>query len=256
MNLLIIEDEEKLANQLKKLLYVIDPEIKVVSVIGSVKSAIAIIPSLDSIDLMLVDIYLSDGLSFEIFQSIEVHTPIVFCTAYDQYALKAFEVDSVDYLLKPIKQSDLTRAIAKYKRLYASDDAFPFLKEKITSLVDKLGRKRVVQRNLLLPFGDRLVPVSVDDIAYFHSEYGTVKAITSNNKMYPMDESLDALNESLDSNNFYRANRQFIINRKSIIDIESYFNGRLYVNIEPKPKKSIIISKSKASEFKSWMAKS
>ena len=120
MNIVIIEDEENLAKQLKSMLSEIDADINVLSVLGSIESAVSFIPTLDNIDLMLVDIYLSDGLSFEIFKKVNIEIPVIFCTAYDQYALKAFELDSVDYLLKPIKKEDLEQSIDKYKRLFYS----------------------------------------------------------------------------------------------------------------------------------------
>ena len=120
MNILIIEDEENLARQLQKMLSEIDSDINVLSVLGSIESAVSLIPMVDTIDLMLVDIYLSDGLSFEIFKKINIGVPVIFCTAYDQYALKAFEFDSVDYLLKPIKKENLEQAIDKYKRIFYS----------------------------------------------------------------------------------------------------------------------------------------
>ncbi|MEM9076943.1 MAG: LytTR family DNA-binding domain-containing protein [Bacteroidota bacterium] len=253
MNVLIIEDEKKLANHLKKLLQLIDGKINVVSIIGSVESAVIIIPVLESIDIILADIYLSDGLSFEIFKQIEVNTPIIFCTAYDQYALQAFELDSIDYLLKPIKQTDLERAITKYKRIFSSENQDYDLQERIQSLLEKLSNKPTYKKNFLLTSGNRLIPIDVNEIGYFQAEYGAAKCYTQNNNLYAMDTSLDKIELELDPKDFFRANRQFIVNKNAIIDIEPYFNGRLYVNIDPKPKESVIISKAKATEFKKWV---
>lgn len=257
MNVLIIEDEENLARQLKKLLKEIDPEIQVLAVLGSIKSSVDFIKKDNSIDLMLVDIYLNDGLSFEIFKQVDWKSPVIFCTAYDQYALKAFELDSVDYLLKPIKKDDLKRAIDKYKRIFvgkATDHKLPDLTRTIKDLHEKLSKERDYKKHFLLPHKDRLVPVSVSDIRYFQADYGMVKCVTSTNKLYPIDQSLDTLMESLDPYLFFRANRQFIVKRDAIIDLEYYFNGRLYLNLLPKTSESVIVSKAKAMEFKQWLS--
>jgi two-component system LytT family response regulator len=255
----IIEDEENLARQLKNMLSEIDADIKVLSVLGSIESAVSFIPMVDTIDLMLVDIYLSDGLSFEIFKKINVGAPVIFCTAYDQYALKAFELDSVDYLLKPIKKGDLERAIDKYKRLFHSQSGdsnhLHELSNKIQRIYEKLNHKKVYQQNFLLPYKDRLIPVGVDDMSYFQADYGMVKCVSSDGRIFPMDQSLDSLEETIDPVLFYRVNRQFIVKREAILDVEYYFNGRLVLNINPKPKDNIIISKAKATEFKQWMNK-
>ena len=259
MNIVIIEDEENLARQLKNMLAEIDADINVLSVLGSIESAISFIPTVDTIDLMLVDIYLSDGLSFEIFKKIDVEIPVIFCTAYDQYALKAFELDSIDYLLKPIKKKNLERAIDKYKRLFQaqSGDAseLPELSDKIQRIYEELNHKKAYQQNFLLPYKDRLIPVGVEDLSYFQAEYGMVKCVSKNRRVFPMDQSLDAIEETLDPIVFYRVNRQFLVKREAIVDVEYYFNGRLFLNINPKPQENIIISKAKATEFKQWMNK-
>ncbi|MEP2025442.1 MAG: LytTR family DNA-binding domain-containing protein [Reichenbachiella sp.] len=259
MNVLIIEDEENLARQLKDLLSEIDPSINVVSVLGSIESALSFIPMVDNVNLMLVDIYLSDGLSFEIFNKIDIRVPVIFCTAYDQYALKAFELDSVDYLLKPIKKIDLERGIDKYKRLFLSkagnSNHLPELSDKIQRIYEKLNHEKTYQKNFLLPYKDRLVPVGVDDISYFQADYGMVKCVSKDGQLFPIDQSLDSIEEIIDPILFYRVNRQFVIKREAIIDVEYYFNGRLFLNINPKPKDNIIISKAKATDFKQWMNK-
>lgn len=257
MNVLIIEDEENLARQLQKMLLEIDPEVNILSMIGSVKDAVAFINGSDEIDLMLVDIYLSDGLSFDIFTKAACKSPVIFCTAYDQYALKAFEVDSVDYLLKPIKKADLQKSVDKYKRLFTekAGGEFPKLAETIQGLYKRLSAERSYQKNFLLPHKDRLVPVSIEEISHFQAEYGMAKCVTKDGRVFPVDQSLDALAEKLDPDYFYRVNRQFMVKRDAIIDVEYYFNGRLYLNIIPKPKESILISKAKATDFKNWMNK-
>ncbi len=259
MNVLIIEDEEKLARQLKNLLIEVDSDIRVLSVLGSIASAKSSISMVGDIDLMLVDIYLSDGLSFELFKKMEINVPVIFCTAYDQYALKAFELDSVDYLLKPIKKNDLKRAIDKYKRLFAGhlseENDFSQLSVKIQRLYERLNGERSYQRNFLLPYKERLVPVGVEEIRYFQADYGMVKCVSKDNRLFPMDQSLDAVAELVDPRCFYRVNRQFLVKREAIVDVEYYFNGRLFLNLSPKPQHHVIISKAKATGFKYWMSK-
>lgn len=259
MNIVIIEDEENLARQLKNMLSEIDTDINVLSVLGSIESAVSFIPTVDTIDLMLVDIYLSDGLSFEIFKKVDVKVPVIFCTAYDQYALKAFEVDSIDYLLKPIKKADLERAIDKYKRLFQAQaenkNELPELSDKIQRIYEELNHKKAYQQNFLLPYKDRLVPIGVEDISHFQADYGAVKCVAKDGRLFPMDQSLDAIEEIVDPILFYRVNRQFLVKREAIVDVEYYFNGRLFLNINPKPKENIIISKAKATDFKQWMNK-
>ncbi len=259
MNVVIIEDEENLARQLKNMLSEIDPDIKVLSVLGSIESAVSFIPMVDTIDLILVDIYLSDGLSFEIFKKIDVRVPVIFCTAYDQYALQAFELDSVDYLLKPVKKEDLKRAIDKYKRIFSAQSQnaseLPELSNKIQRIYEELSHKKTYQQNFLLPYKDRLVPVGVEDMSYFQADYGMVKCICKDGRIFPTDQSLDSIEEIIDPILFYRVNRQFVVKREAIIDVEYYFNGRLLLNIKPKPIENIIISKAKATEFKQWMNK-
>lgn len=256
MKVVIIEDEKNLATQLQKMLIELEPGVTILKMLESVHESVEFLRSSETPDLMIVDIYLNDGLSFDIFKQVNCPCPVIFCTAYDQYALKAFELDSVDYLLKPIKKDNLQKAISKFKRMYQegeSPENLISLSQSIESLYQKIGAAKSYQKNFLLPYKDRLVPVSVVDVAYFHAENGLVKCVTKDSKLYPMDLSLDALIEKLDPNDFYRANRQFIIKKESIVDVEYYFNGRLYLNIHPKPTESIIISKAKATEFKQWV---
>ncbi|UZR97373.1 LytR/AlgR family response regulator transcription factor [Chondrinema litorale] len=256
MNVLIIEDEVNLARQLVKLLTEIDPKIKILSVVDSIQSAVAFISKTENINLILVDIYLNDGLSFEIFEQVECKSPVIFCTAYDQYALKAFELDSVDYLLKPIKKLSLQKAVDKYKRLFLdnnpSEEPHNF-SDTVQHLYDQLKQEKRYQKNFLLPYKDRLVPVGVSEISYFQADYGMVKCVTDDSRLFPLDQSLDAVAEKLDPNNFYRVNRRFIVKRDSIVDVEYYVNRRLHLNISPKPQEPVIISKAKVTEFKQWM---
>lgn len=253
MNVLIIEDEENLARQLKRLLLEIDDSLIVKQIAASVKDSLKFLQHNPQIDLIFADIYLNDGLSFQIFDEIGCPAPIIFCTAYDQYAIKAFELDSVDYLLKPIKKENLAKAIQKYKRLYGEQSAFTNLEQRINSISEKLLSQQNYRKSFLLTYKDRLVPVGIDEISYFQSEHGLTKCLTTDKRLFPIEMSLDALEEALNPLHFYRANRKYLISRKAIADAAFYFNGRLSLNMRPQAAEAIIISKAKATEFKQWM---
>lgn len=253
MNVLIIEDEITLATQLKRTLIELSDDITVTQITASVKDSIKYLQTNHLPDLIFADIYLNDGLSFEIFDKIGCPAPIIFCTAYDQYAIKAFELDSVDYLLKPIKKEELKKAIGKYKRLFGQRSTIENLNQSIHRISEKLLNQRNYRQSFLLTYKDRLVPVGIDEISHFQAEHGLIKCITIDQRMFPMEMSLDALMDELDPLQFYRANRQYLVSRKAIVDVEFYFNGRLFLNIRPKPAEPVIISKAKATEFKNWM---
>lgn len=253
MNVLIIEDEENLARQLKRLLLDLGDEILVGHMTASVKESINVLQTSPQIDLIFSDIYLNDGLSFEIFEKVGCLIPIIFCTAYDQYAIKAFELDSVDYLLKPVKKEEVKTAIKKYKRLFGNYSNVESLNRSIHRISEKILNQKNYRKSFLLTYKDRLVPMGIDEISHFQAEHGLVKCISIDQRMFPMEVSLDALMDELDPLQFYRANRQYVVNRRAITDVEFYFNGRLFLNIQPKPSDPIIISKAKATEFKKWM---
>ena len=257
MNVLIVEDEENLARQLKKMLLELDSGVRVLDILPSVAGSVVFLKSkTDTIDLILADIYLNDGLSFEIFEAVPSETPIVFCTAYDQYAIKAFELNSVDYLLKPIRKEQLEKALSKYKKRFASPHGETGgLSQKIAELSDQLRRPaKGYRKSFLLNHKGRLVPVSVQEISYFMADEGLIKCVTFEGKTYLLEQSLDALSLELDPARFYRANRQFLVSRKSVQDAEYYFNNRLSLNILPKPSEAIIISKPKVTECKNWLS--
>jgi two-component system, LytTR family, response regulator LytT len=252
MNLLIIEDEEPIVRHLRSQLNQIDSSL-LVETVSSVAEAVRFMRSSTALDLILSDIYLSDGLAFEIFDQVACSTPVIFCTAYDQYAIKAFEVNSVDYLLKPVRQDDLRKAFLKYHNLFSNRHTSSAIQESIKRLATQLLAPNFYRRSFLLPNKTKLIPIGTDEISYFISENGITRCNTRNGQLYPMAESLETLAEELDPSDFFRANRQYLIHRKAILDVQYYFNGRLVVNTLPKTDKSLIISKEKASEFKQWM---
>lgn len=253
MKILIIEDEESAVEQLKNMLQQLVERPDIVGAIDNIEEAVEYLSLRPAVDLIFLDIHLSDGLSFEIFKEVKVDIPVIFTTAYDQYAIQAFEVNSIGYLLKPIRKEKLQKALEKYYRVEARHPFAPdaAVLEKITQMITRGGNYR---RNFLVPVKDRLVPVAADEIAWFELKDGVVVTTKFDNKRLTMDErSLDELTEQLDPAMFYRANRQYLVSRKAIREIEFYFNGRLVVKLSPPPDEKVLISKARASSFKEWM---
>ena len=201
---------------------------------------------------MFLDIHLADGSAFEIFEHVEIRCPIIFTTAYDEYALKAFKVNSIDYLLKPIDRKDIQKALDKLKLLNSdSTNKEP----DYTSLLRALKKEENYKTHFLIPVkGDKLLPVSADSILFFHIDEGVVKAMMADGKEYIFPQTLDELTDSLNPAFFFRVNRQYLISRKAVLDIDLWFNGRLSVNMKVPVPEKILISKARVSEFKEWFA--
>jgi len=253
MRILIIEDEESAVDQLKNMIRQLVDEPVFAAVIDNTEDAIDFLSSGAPLDLIFLDIHLSDGLSFGIFKELRIDTPVIFTTAYDEYAIQAFDVNSIDYLLKPIRKEKLQRAIEKFQRIESRRQFVPdeAILSKITRMIAREGSYK---RNFLVPHKDRLIPVSVEDISWFEIKNGVVAAMRPDSKRLVMEEkSLEELAGMLDPSQFYRANRQYLISRKAIREIEYYFNGRLSVRILPSPEEKILISKARANHFKDWM---
>ncbi|MFI1743098.1 LytR/AlgR family response regulator transcription factor [Thalassobellus sediminis] len=251
MKVVIVEDELAASEQLTYLINNIDSNIEVLTVLDSVKSAIDYFSNPSEAVLVFMDIHLSDGISFEIFEQVTINIPIIFTTAYDQYALKAFKVNSIDYLLKPIDEEELNSSIKKFKT-NSKIDTIPY--NNIQQLVQLMQSKNQVFRTTFLVHQrDELIPVKTEDIAYFYIENSIVKAVTGKNQTYIIDKKLEDIENEIDPYNFHRANRQFILNRNAIQNIKFYFNGKLIINVNPPSKERITISKAKSSEIKNWI---
>lgn len=253
MNILIIEDEEHAVRQLRSLIEecIENPHIR--AVIDNVEEAVGFLEANFSLDLIFLDIYLADSISFEIFQRINVDTPIIFTTAYDEYAIRAFDVNSIDYLLKPIRKEKLRKAMEKFHRLENRQNAV-LDTEAVKKLTDLIRTPATYKQSFLLSYRDRLIPVHVRDFAWFEIKNDVVRGTTFDHRQFMMDETLQELEDQLNPSLFYRANRQFLVGFPSIIDIEHYFNGRLLLNINPEPDEKILVSKARAQEFKKWMS--
>lgn len=251
MKVVIVEDEIAASENLAYLINDIDPSIEVLAVLDSVKSSVDYFSGESEAELVFMDIHLADGISFEIFDQVELKIPIVFTTAYDQYAIKAFKVNSVDYLLKPISEEELREAINKFKS-HSKDSELG--SNKLDGLMQLLQTKdKSYKSTYLVHQRDELLPVKTNDISYFYIETGIVKCVTLTNKTFIIDKKLEDIESELDPELFHRINRQFVINRNAVANIKYYFNGKLIINVNPPFSERIVASKAKASEIKNWM---
>ena len=249
MNIVIIEDEAPAARKLAKLIAAEEPVANVVAILESVRESILWLENNPLPDIIFSDIQLSDDLSFEIFRHINTPVPIIFTTAYDEYAIEAFRHHSIDYLLKPIKPDDLARAIAKFRLMSSKTQAqAPDFAQIIKELTQKLYRQRFVVQS-----GSAFVPVMAHEVAYFYSEDSTTFIRTRDDKRHIVADTLDKLETELDPRHFFRANRQYLINIESVVRFETFFNQKLIVKLAPPSTENVVVSKLKATEFKNWM---
>lgn len=248
MKALIVEDEKAAIRNLKAVIGESGYDIEIAGETDSIVDTSAWLRSHPMPDLVFMDIHLADGSAFEIFHYTEITCPIIFTTAYDEYALKAFKVNSIDYLLKPITAEDLANAINKMERLKKNCTE----KNDYSSLLKELRKEEKYKTHFLVPAkADKFIPVDTEDILYFHISEGQVKAVARDMKEYTFPQTLDELSESLNPKQFFRANRQYILSKKSVRDIDLWFNNRLAINLIV-PSERILISKAKVSEFKEW----
>lgn len=247
----IVEDETAAAVNLRSMLQTIDPAIEVVATIESVEEGVEFFAQPHDVDVVFMDIHLADGDSFRIFQSVDIAVPIIFTTAYDEYALQAFKVNSVDYLLKPFKVDDLRRALEKLDRLTGTERAEE--RERRDKMVAEVQPS---VETMLVRYKDKIIPVRMDDVAYFYTFAERVTLTTLDGTTYPVDKTLEALSSQLPTDRFFRANRQFIVSRNAVKDIAVWFGSRLALNLTIETPERIIISKARVPEFKSWLASS
>lgn len=253
ISVVIIEDEHPAARLLKSMIDRIRPEWDTIIIAGSVNDAVTWFAQNAQPDLIFLDIHLSDGNSFDFLSTVKPESIIIFTTAYDEYALQAFSVNSIDYILKPIHQERLLEAVEKYERIYSKN--FKYKKEYLNNILDNLSVTDSKQyRAKFLIYGvDNYTILKVDDIAYFYSENHATIAVTRDGKEMAVDFTLDKLSDQLDPNKYFRANRQFIIGIDSIKKIEPYFRNKLIVCVLPASKTSITISRERITPFKTWL---
>jgi two-component system LytT family response regulator len=251
MKVVIVEDEIAASENLAYLINDIDSSIEILTVLDSVKSSVEYFSKESEVELVFMDIHLADGISFEIFDQVELKIPVIFTTAYDQYAIKAFKVNSVDYLLKPINEEELSEAINKFKN--SSKESEPS-SNKLEGLMQLLQTKnKSYKSTYLVHHRDELLPIKTEDISYFYIDTGIVKCVTFANKTFIIDRKLEDIENELDPDLFHRINRQFVINKNAVANIKFYFNGKLIVNVNPTFSERIVISKAKAGEIKQWL---
>lgn len=247
MRVLIVEDETAAYETLEAILLDIDPSIQVVGNTESVIQTVSWLQNNTEPDLIFMDIQLSDGVSFLIFERLKIETPIIFTTAYNEYAIDAFKQNSIDYLLKPIKHEDLERALNKFKK-WTQNDILDYL-----SRLPQLAPQSQYNSKLLIPIKDKLLPINVSDISFFYTTDKSTQVSLKDGQSYPISKTLDQIYSTLNPNDFFRANKQYIIARNSVQNITIWFDNRLLINMNIDVPERVYVSKNKAAEFKTWM---
>ncbi|NII27055.1 response regulator transcription factor [Pseudoflavitalea sp. X16] len=253
MNVLIIEDENIAVQRLTEMLHDLEKDVRIVNVLDSVKTSIAFLQQAPELDLIFMDIELGDGQSLEIFEKVSIDTPVIFITAYQEHALKAFKQNSVDYLLKPLHKSELKAALEKYKRLHGRPDTQ--LQKNVLRLLEEMKAMDPVEfkERFLAKTGTRMISVPARNIAYFYTKERCQYIKTATNDDLILDKALDEVENEVDKKAFFRANRQFIINYNHIEKVQSWFAGKLKVQVRPAAHEEIIISRLRAADFKKWL---
>lgn len=252
MKILIVEDETAASENLIAILQEIDSSIEILHVLESVQQTVRWLGSNPAPDLIFMDIHLSDGSAFTLFDVMDVHTPIIFTTAYDRYALAAFAVNSIDYLLKPIKTSDVIRSLDKFKRL-TKTDVISYLQNMVALKTSR--QEEEYNTSILVPTRDKLVPVNLDDVVCFYSKERNTQVYLKDSRVFQFNRTLDSIINSVDPSRFFRANKQYIVAKDSVKEIVIWFDSRLRLNMQIELPEPLFISKNKAAEFKIWMTK-
>lgn len=251
MRTLIIEDEKAALRNLKAAMQEVDTDFDIVGETDSVTDTLEWFASHSMPELVFMDIHLADGSAFGIFEQVDITCPIIFTTAYDEYALQAFRVNSIAYLLKPISSADLQMAIDKLKLLGGAKAGGT--KTDFQAVMHALKREEGYKTHFLVPVkGDRFVPVSVDQISYFYISDGVVKAVLQSSETFIFQQTLDELAELLNPRQFFRANRQYIIAHKAVVGVSLWFGGRMVLQLTPPTDEKVIISKARVPAFREW----
>lgn len=251
MNVLIVEDEEPAATRLKKLLLEIEPDAEILEVVVSVQSAIRWFREHPMPDLIILDIHLADGQSFEIFKQVDIHVPVIFITAFDEYAIQAFKVNSIDYLLKPFKKEELEASLKKFHMLNSvkSKSTIDF-SQLLSTLKDP---KPEFKKRFIIRYGDHIKAIETNTIAYFFTEEKINFMRTDDNKTFPLDFNLDKLESMLDPSVFFRINRQFIISIHCIDQMFAFSKSRVKIKLKPPIDEDTIVSTERSASFKEWL---
>ena len=251
MNIIIIEDEKPSARRLQRMLSQLQMETQ--TMLHSVEESIEWFQNNEHPDLIFLDIQLSDGLSFEIFDTIEIRSAVIFTTAYDEYALQAFKLNSIDYLLKPIDEDDLEKAIVKYKERAPKQQSvtldFDDIKKLLVNPIEREYKKR-----FSVKVGQHLKLVNIDDIECFYSENKGTYAFTSEGRNYLLDTTLEQLEDELEPHKFFRISRKFYVNVNAIKDMVSYTNSRLQIKLNTFNEQEVIVARERVKDFKEWLS--
>ncbi len=256
MKIFIIEDEIVAAERLKDLVRQTAPHAQIVGWADSIEDSVAFLKTNPMPDLLLMDIELVDGQSFEIFGEVDVTCPVIFTTAYDEYALQAFKVHSIDYLLKPIGREELGRSLAKFEQLRkVYQPAQPL---NVDALIQQLRQATAPppvthREHFLVRQGQRLISVSIDEVAYFYSEDRVTFLKTHDGRYFPLDYPLEDVEQQIDTKHFFRASRQFLLHRRSIQNVFVHLNGKLKLVLKPAADEELYVSRDRAPEFKKWL---
>jgi len=252
MNTLIIEDEPVNARRLQKLTGEADPDIRVLDILDSVESAVEWLQNHEEPDLIFMDIQLADGLSFEIFEKVKVSSPVIFTTAFDQFAIQAFKNNGVDYLLKPVNLPELAAALTKVKRYTAKATV---IQPDLSSLLRLLSApSKEMPKRIIVKYGQNIKAIDFTDIAAFFSEGKSVSLLTMKNEHYPVDETLEKLEKTLDNTLFFRVNRSTILNFNAIDCMTVYSKSRVKIGLKLPLKLEVIASTERSGDFKNWLA--
>lgn len=258
MKILIVEDEDLAVKKIQKTLADVDGNAEVIGVTDSIQSTVNWLESNNAPDLILMDIELSDGQSFEIFNRTKVKSAVIFTTSYDEFALKAFKVNSIDYLLKPVQKEELSAALNKFKSMQGLYKPPVNNELNMDALVKELQQKlqpKDYRKRFLVKHGQKLVSIETDDIAYFFSDGRLNFFKTFDNRKFVVDYTMDELEDMLDPQRYFRISRSFYISVASIDQIHDYFGNRLLLQLKPTVDKETIVSREKVTDFKKWMGK-
>jgi len=254
MNIVIIEDELLMAEDLTEIIGQIGQGIKITAILDSVKDAIAFFQMRPPVDLVFSDIQLGDGLSFEIFREVRIEAPIIFCTAYDEYALEAIRNNGIEYILKPFTSESIVKAIEKYNQLKRHFVPIEIDYEKIIRAItgDDTARKQV--SSILVYHRDKVLPIGLDEVALFYIDNDLTHLHCFNGKFYVVNQTMDEL-EELSKGSFFRINRQYLVNRRAVTDANHYQPRKYVVNLSVHFKEVLVVSKNRTADFLQWLTR-
>jgi DNA-binding LytR/AlgR family response regulator len=252
MRVIIIEDETPAANRLSKLLHSYDEDIEIVKKLDSVESSVAYLNSAENIDLVFMDIQLADGISFDIFEKVNITTPVIFTTAFDQYTLKAFKVNSIDYLLKPIDETELQKSLEKYQQLHQKKGND--FSDKMMRLLQDMNAVKYKER-LLIKRGQQLSYLKIENTAHCFADGKLCYAVDFNGTKFLLENNLSQLEEQLQPNNFFRINRHLLVNIETIKKVHTWLGGRLKLEIIPITNVETLVSRERVNDFKEWLGR-